>query len=97
MALQRVHLRKRLDASTPPNVIPQSDVVAFYIGGDTPHVWTDAQISAVHDRWRLPIWVRSNPNGSGEGTAEGETVGKWRGSHNASKGVPGALSLRKAM
>src|SRR5260370_26117951 len=97
MALQLVHLRKMFDASTPPNHIPPSDVVAFYIGGDTPHVWTDAQIKAVPDRWRLPIWVRSNPNGSGEGTAEGEKVVKWLESHHVPKGCAAALDLETAI
>lgn len=37
------------------------DGVAFYIGGDTPHVWAPAEIHARPERYRLPIWVRSNP------------------------------------
>lgn len=97
MALQLVHLRKMFDASNPPNHIPPSDVVAFYIGGDTPHVWTDAEIKAVPDRWRLPIWVRSNPNGSTEGTSEGREVVKWLESHHVPKGCTVALDLETAI
>lgn len=49
------------DAAFPPASPPPTDVVAFYIGGDTPHVWTAEEIAAQKARYRLPIWVRSNP------------------------------------
>jgi len=48
------------DASTPPPD-PHLEVCGFYIGGDTPHVWTDAEISGQSARWRLPIYVCDNP------------------------------------
>lgn len=38
---------------------PNTDIVAFYIGGDTPHVWTQAEINGSKCRYRLPIYVRS--------------------------------------
>jgi hypothetical protein len=41
------------------------DIVAFYIGGDTPHIWTHEEINARPERYRLPIFVRSNPPGPG--------------------------------
>jgi hypothetical protein len=53
------------DAAWPPASPPASDGVAFYIGGDTPHVWTAAEVSASKARYRLPIYVRSNPPGPG--------------------------------
>lgn len=37
------------------------DGVAFYIGGDARHVWTTAELASRPERYRLPIWVRSNP------------------------------------
>lgn len=49
------------DAAYPPTSPPTADGVCFYIGGDTPHVWTDAEIAAQHYRFRLPVFVRSNP------------------------------------
>jgi peptidoglycan hydrolase-like protein with peptidoglycan-binding domain len=50
------------DAAYPPAHVPSGmDGVAFYIGGDTPHVWTLAEIEAQPVRFRLPIYVRSNP------------------------------------
>lgn len=49
------------DASEPPANPPTVDVVAFYGGGDTPHVWALAEIEASPCRYRLPIYVRSDP------------------------------------
>lgn len=49
------------DAAYPPATPPNTDGVCIYIGGDTPHVWTQAEIGRQHARFRLPIWVRSNP------------------------------------
>jgi hypothetical protein len=40
------------------------DGVCFYIGGDTPHVWTKPEIEAQPARYRLPVFVRSNPGGA---------------------------------
>lgn len=54
------------DAAVPPPNPPQTDGVAFYIGGDTVHVWTRAEIEATTARYRLPIFVRSNPGGVSE-------------------------------
>src|SRR6185437_3571021 len=36
---------------------------AFYIGGDTPHVWTSSQIHNPTNEYRLPIWVYKNNDG----------------------------------
>lgn len=51
------------DASNPQGVALQPGVIvaAGYIGGDTPHVWTAADWAVWGCRWRVPIWVRSNP------------------------------------
>lgn len=49
------------DAAYPPAHPPAYPVVAGYLGGDTPHVWTLAEWSHQPARFRLPIWVRSNP------------------------------------
>jgi hypothetical protein len=50
-----------IDNSKPLPVYPPADGFAFYIGGDTPHVWTLEEINALPYRYRLPIFVRSNP------------------------------------
>lgn len=49
------------DAVTPPIPAPKTDGVAFYVGGDTPHIWTYAEVIRQRARYRLPIYVRSNP------------------------------------
>jgi hypothetical protein len=53
---------KMFDASTPPSSAPHGyRAVAGYIGGDTPHVWTEAEWRRFAKLRKLPIWVRSNP------------------------------------
>lgn len=54
-----------LDAAYPLSSWPAADGVAFYIGGDTPHVWSQGEIDNARMRYRLPIFVRSNPPGPG--------------------------------
>lgn len=59
------------DSAYPPKSYPNVDAWAFYIGGDTPHIWTPAEVAAIPARWRLPIWTRSNPGAPAEGAYEG--------------------------
>lgn len=58
-----------MSCSTPLSAYPTGpmglDGIAFYIGGDTPHVWTLAEIHNCPYRYRLPIFVRSNPTATG--------------------------------
>src|SRR5271154_3621691 len=50
----------------PQNQIPAGiSGVAGYIGGDTPHTWTSFEWAAQKARYRLPVYVRSNPPGPG--------------------------------
>ena len=37
------------------------DGVAFYIGGNAYRVWTVTEVASRGERYRLPVWVRSNP------------------------------------
>src|SRR6266498_2611689 len=53
-------LRRMFDAAYPPTSPPNWEAVAFYLGGNTPHVWTDSEIERQPARWRLPIFVRSH-------------------------------------
>ena len=56
-------LLKFYDASSPPVPPPEGfDGVCFYGGGDTPHVWTPAEVEAQPARYRLPVFVRSDPD-----------------------------------
>lgn len=55
------------DAATLPDPLPAADGFAFYIGGDTVHIWTAAEVAVLKARyrWLLPVFVRSNPPGPG--------------------------------
>lgn len=55
------------DAAYPPKSPPVADGVCIYLGGDTPHVWSKAEIQNALKgvTYILPIWVRSNPPGPG--------------------------------
>jgi hypothetical protein len=48
------------DASTPPADPPHWHVVAGYIGGNTPHVWTKQEWDHQHAPFRLPIFTANN-------------------------------------
>src|SRR5258708_14891264 len=53
---------KMFDASEPPAPAPAGyRAVAGYIGGDTPHVWTDAEWRRFARLHKLPTWVRATP------------------------------------
>lgn len=62
------------DAIEPPKQLPAGyQAAAGYIGGDAFRVWTpeDWRRVAEAELAALPIWVRSNPAGHAEGTADG--------------------------
>lgn len=57
------------------SIIKNVDAFAFYIGGWTPHVWTQTQIDAQTAHWALPIWVYDpNQPGSAKGQADGKAA-----------------------
>jgi len=76
--------RIMFDAAYPPANPPAVDAVAFYIGGNTPHVWSDAQIAHVPVRYRLPIFTRSV---GGDPTADANAAAHWCRSHAQPKGT----------
>lgn len=51
------------DSSTPPNGPTHLPVYAFYVGGDTPNIWSVEEVRALDSRWALPIFTRSNAGG----------------------------------
>lgn len=53
-------IRWMYDASDPNFIRPQLYAVAGYIGGDTPHVWTQAEWRMSGNALRLPIFTASN-------------------------------------
>jgi hypothetical protein len=66
-----------IDASEPLTTRPASSVVAGYIGGNTPHVWTKAQWNSFTGRKRLPIYVA---DAAQKGAAAGE-IDAWDALH----------------
>lgn len=84
------------DAAYPPNSPPTTDAVGFYIGGDTPHVWTAAEIARQRTRYRLPIFVRSNP-GSHNPHADATATLRWLAQHGAPRGCAVVLDLETAV
>lgn len=85
-----------VDASVPSGSMPAADVVIIYAGGDTPHVWTDAEIAARTERYRLPAWVRSNPAGV-SGTLDADIFVEWLRAHDCPPGVATVLDLETAI
>src|SRR6266542_419952 len=81
-------LRRCWDAAFPPTSPPAWEVVAGYCGGNTPHIWTDAEWARQPARWRLPIFVRSH---DGDPLADAHASIVWLVSHEVPRGVTLAL------
>jgi hypothetical protein len=81
-------MRRMYDAAYPPSSPPAWEAVAGYIGGNTPHVWTDAQWRAQPARWRLPIFTRSH---GGDPSADAHAAVSWMTAHHVPKGSCVAL------
>lgn len=81
------------DQSNPASGQPtpgQFDLVGFYIGGNTPHVWSDEEIALAPARYGLPIFVRS---AGGDPVADGRTAALWALTHHLPSGSLIALDL----
>jgi len=87
--------RRMYDASFPPPD-PHLEVCGFYIGGDTPHAWTDAEIAAQSARWRLPIYVCDNP-GQRNAAADAAQAVAWLRAHEVPAGCAVALDYETAI
>jgi hypothetical protein len=84
----------------PPTRTPDGhtiEVVLLYVGGDTPHPWTNADIAAMPFRYRWPCWVRSNPAGASEGTMEAGLFASWLHGHHVPMGTAVILDLETAV
>lgn len=59
---------------------------ACYVGGDTPHPWTDAEIADLMRvpwfEFIVPIWVRSNPTGSAQAHQDAAQQLAWSRKHS---------------
>src|SRR5271157_4582084 len=63
-------MKRIYDSAWPATNPPPWLVSAFYLGGDTPHVWTTAEIDAQPARYRLPIWVYNGADGALGGVSD---------------------------
>lgn len=85
------------DAAYPnPHGIPGTQVVCIYIGGDTPHVWTDAEIAEQPEQYRLPIFVRSNPTQCDPHVDAAAAIA-WLAAHAVPAGSAVSLDLETAI
>ena len=73
------------DASNLPDPQPTTPVAAFYVGGDTPHAYTDQQVAAIRARYALPIWTGYDH--TNDGAAEAQKVVDWLRSHGWKPGT----------
>lgn len=73
------------DASDLPDPQPTTPTAAFYVGGDTPHVYTDAQVAAIRARYGLPIWTGYDH--TSDGAAEAARVLAWLHAHRWKSGT----------
>jgi hypothetical protein len=85
-------MRRMFDAAFPPASPPDWEVVAGYIGGNTPHVWTEAEWARQRARWQLPIFTRSH---DGDPAADARQAVSWLTAHHVPKGVVVALDYEK--
>lgn len=70
---------------------PGTQGCLVYVGGDTPHPWTDQDIANQHVLYLLPTWVRSNLGGSPQ--ADGQGMIAWLRAHKAPAGISTVLDL----
>lgn len=83
------------DAAFPPPDPPGTDAVMIYIGGDTPHVWTDAEIAAQKARFRLPMFVRSQA--PWDPVADAGEIIRWLTAHHVPRGRAAGVDLETAV
>lgn len=89
-------MRTCYDAAYPPAPPPATDAVLIYAGGDATHVWTDAEIAAQTARYRVPCWVRSNPQ-QADGAADATQLVSWLAAHRAPEETLVMLDLETAV
>lgn len=76
----------------PPAPLP---VYGFYIGGTTPHVWTDAEIRALTSRYGLPIYVRTAPDA--DAASDAQQIVSWLHAHNWTRGTAVAIDTEETL
>ena len=84
------------DQAYPSSAAPKVDGCLVYVGGDTPHVWSDAEMNAAPGRFRVPCYVRSNP-AQADPHADARVLLGWLATHKVPKGVTTVLDLETAV
>lgn len=84
------------DAAYPqPKGVAGTTVVLIYAGGDTPHVWTAAEIAEQPEQYRLPVYVRSDP--SNDAASDAAAMLAWLRANEVPTGVATVLDLETAV
>lgn len=92
-------MRYGFDASTPPEKAPPKTAVACgYIGGETPHVWTNTEWARFDGMKKLPIYVSALAVGK-PGDARTEAFDALRAMYNLKvpKGSPIVWDMETAV
>ena len=84
------------DAAWPPDPPPVTDGCCIYIGGDAVHVWTPEEIGMQAARYRLPVFVRSNPRGIAGVAADVNTALAQLAAIKAPRGILVAWDMETA-
>lgn len=88
-------LRQMGDSATPPPGKTGLPVYAFYLHGNTPHLWTVTEVESLDARWGLPISVNTNPDGYAEGDAD--AFAAVLAAHGIARGVTVALDTEATL
>lgn len=80
-----------VDAAYPPPSLEGALGLCFYAGGDTPHVWSVAEIEALNAEYLLPVWVRSDPTAVSATTDANDFVNVLKNVYHAPTGILVAL------
>ena len=75
------------DAAFPPAEPPPWPICGFYIGGHTPHTWTDAEIADQPARWFAPLWVTHSQAMPSDAEADALRIVSWLEAHNVEPSV----------
>lgn len=80
----------------PPGQQPPADCVLIYGPGDTPHTWTPGDINEQSARYRMPGFVRSNPQGASY-VQDCNAFVAWLKAIGAPRGITVFLDLETAV
>jgi Domain of unknown function (DUF1906) len=76
---------------------PMLVAFAFYLGGNTPHVWTRAQLDRQTLRYAMPVWVYGARQGAAGGRAEGQDAAAALHALGVPRGVAVRVDMETAV